>query len=360
MNNTILLDKYRSRFVTTLLFTVFLVTLVEIGAYILFVSKGMYAFSIKDSYLRWRVIFPVVLNWIIQLIAICADRSKKLQHSTKNRIVIFAAIAISFVTTAVHREYIVIMGAFIFPMIFSATFNDKKLFNQAAVLSLVIVIATAYLLWKDGTTDLTTAVNIIVMFGFWAVSYFGGHISIDFSKRSFKLIHSQKVTNEYLQNIVLRDQMTGLYNHRTFYSELDLSMQRANEEDGKLCLAMIDIDDFKNVNDSYGHDSGDAVLKKLAQIVEKHCTPDDKACRYGGEEFAVIFNHKDLAHAKKQMMNILEEFVSVEYDFTDKPITFSCGVASFTKDISREDFFNIADSRMYHAKGNGKNQIVAV
>lgn len=358
MNNTILLDKYRNRFVMTLLFTVFFVMLVEIGAYIFFVSKGMYELSIKDPYLRWKVIFPVVLNWIIQIIAIIVDKSKKIRHDTKNKLVVFAALAVSFVTTAVHREYIVIMGAFMFPLIFSATFNDQKLFNQAAILSLVIVVATAYLLWKDGTTDLTTAVNIIVMFGFWVVSYFGGHISIDFSKRSFNIIHSQKLTNEHLQNIVLRDQMTGLYNHRTFYSELELSMQKANEDANKFCLAMIDIDDFKNINDSYGHDKGDAVLKNLAQIIEKHCSAEDKACRYGGEEFAVILNHKDLSQAKKQMKNILEEFVKSDYDFTDRPITFSCGVASFEKNISREDFFNIADSCMYRAKKTGKNQIV--
>ena len=179
MNNKILLDEYRSRFVKTLLFTVLLVMMVEIGAYIVFVEKGMCEFSIKDSYLQWRVIFPIALNWIFQLIAFMTNKSEKLQHSTKNRAVIWSAIAVSFVTTAVHREYIVIMGAFIFPLIFSATFNDKKLFDQTAVFALIIVLVTSFLLWKDGATDLTTTVNIIVMFGFLAVSYFGGHISIE-------------------------------------------------------------------------------------------------------------------------------------------------------------------------------------
>lgn len=358
MNNTILLDKYRSRFVITLLFTVLLVTLVEIGAYIFFVSRGMYEFSIKDSYLRWNVIFPIVLNWTIQIIAMIVNRSKKISHNAKNRIVIFAALAVSFVTTAVHREYIVIMGAFMFPLIFSATFNDKKLFNQTAVLSLIIVVVTGCLLWNDGITDLTTAVNIIVMFGFLAVSYFGGHISIDFSERSFKLIHSQKMTNDHLQNIVLRDQMTGLYNHITFYSELDLSIQKASEDEFEFCLAMIDIDDFKKINDSYGHDKGDVVLKNLAGIIEKYCDKEDKACRYGGEEFAVILNYKDLDYSQKQMNIILEEFAESKYDFTDRPITFSCGVAAFSEGINREDLFNLADSCMYRAKKCGKNQIV--
>ena len=360
MNNTNLLDEYRNRFVMTLLFTVFLVMLVEVGAYIFFVSKGMCELSLNDQYLRWKVIFPVVLNWIIQLVAIFVDKSKKINHNTKNRIVIFSAVSVSLVTTAVHREYIVIMGAFIFPLLFCATFNDKKLFNHTALFSLVIVVVTAHLLWKDGNFDLTTAVNITVMFGFLAVSYFGGLISIDFSRRSFELIYKQKLTNEHLQSVVLRDPMTGLFNHRTFYSELDMSIQKANETNYAFCLAIIDIDDFKNVNDSYGHDKGDAVLKKLAQIIEKYCDADDIACRYGGEEFAVIFNNKDLAYSKKQVESMLEKFVESKYDFTDKPITFSCGVAPFEKNIGREEFFNLADSCMYFAKKSGKNQVATI
>ena len=153
--------------------------------------------------------------------------------------------------------------------------------------------------------------------------------------------------------------MTGLYNHRAFYAELDSSIESAKNGNEDLCLAMIDIDNFKNVNDSYGHDCGDAVLKNLAEIIEKHCDSGDRACRYGGEEFAIIFNKKDISSAVNVVEKILNRFSQSTYKFTRESITFSCGLACFEKQLSREEFFNVADKRMYKAKHNGKNQIMA-
>ena len=359
MDNKMLLDKYRAHFVVALAITITIVTAVEIGAYILFVTKGICALSLDDSYLRYKVITPILINLLDFFAVAMVNRSKKLRHNFKNRAIIFGASVASFVVSAVHREFVVTLGAFMFPMILSAMFNDRKLLKQSCIVSLLALTTTVVLLWHDGAVDLTNFINIVVMYGFLSVSYIAGFISIKFSQRSFQLIENQAMANSHLQNIVLRDQMTGLYNHRAFYSELDISIENAQLENEDFCLAMIDIDNFKNVNDSYGHDCGDSVLINLAGIINRHCDSEDKACRYGGEEFAVIFNRKSLHQAKKVMKTILDEFSKTAYDFTDKPITFSCGMARFENKLTREEIFNIADKRMYRAKNNGKNQIIA-
>ena len=170
---------------------------------------------------------------------------------------------------------------------------------------MVIVGITSFLISTASASDIKTLLNIVLTFGFWVVSYLAGHLSINFAKNSFDLIHSQAQTNEQLQYVLSIDQMTGLYNHKTFYSELDKSIADFDNHNINFCLAIIDIDNFKKVNDTFGHDRGDTVLETLAGVIKNNCAEDDIPCRYGGEEFAVIFNHKNVSQAQHFSKRIL-------------------------------------------------------
>ena len=360
MKNRKLLDKYRQSFVRTLLFTVILVTLMEIGVFVFLTSKGTCQWSVNDIYFKTKVMLPIALNWLFLIITLSAVRSKKISGSAKSRIITFGAMSVSFVVTIIHREYLVMMCSFIFPLIFCTTFNDKKLFDMTATCALVIIVVTSVLICIESGTDITTLLNIALTFGFLVVSYLAGHLSIDFAKNSFDLIHRQAQTNEQLQYVLTIDQMTGLYNHKTFYSELDKSISDFNSKNINFCLAIIDIDNFKKVNDTFGHDRGDKVLETLADVIKNNCAEDDIPCRYGGEEFAIIFNHKNVAQAQHFAKRILKSFSAVKYDFTNEKITFSCGIAPYRENLQRQDFFDTADSGLYVAKETGKNRIVTV
>ena len=205
--------------------------------------------------------------------------------------------------------------------------------------------------------DLTCMVNIIVLYGFIAVSYLAGYVSVGYSKKISGIIESQAIANDKLLVSVLKDQMTDLYNHRAFFMELDASIEHFKADGTPFCLAMIDVDDFKSVNDLHGHDCGDAVLVTLANILDGHCGQGDRACRYGGEEFAMIFNDKELDEAKQAMTEILEEFRNTRFGFSDQPVTFSCGVAQYRIYETRESFFNLTDRCMYGVKQSGKNRV---
>ena len=155
-----------------------------------------------------------------------------------------------------------------------------------------------------------------------------------------------------------RDPMTSLYNHTAFYDYLDTFVR--NRDDAPLTLAVIDIDDFKKVNDTYGHNNGDEVILNLSKVLQRNCGENNYVCRYGGEEFAVIFPDVKVKDAAKMMNNSLEEFRETKYEWTDKRITFSCGIfqmSSYT--MTAEEFFRVADKMLYNAKQNGKNQCIS-
>ena len=360
MKNRKLLEKYRQSFVRTLLFTVIFITLMEIGVFVFLTAKGNCQWSVNDIYFKMKVMLPIALNWLILIVTLWTVRSKIFSGTTKSRIITFGAMSIALVVTIIHREYMVMMCSFMFPLIFCTTFNDKKLFNITAAYAFVIVGITSFLITTEYGTYISTLLNIALTFGFLVVSYLAGHLSINFAKNSFDLIHSQAQTNEQLQYVLTIDQMTGLYNHKTFYSELDKSIADFDNHNINFCLAIIDIDNFKKVNDTFGHDRGDKVLETLAEVIKNNCAEDDIPCRYGGEEFAVIFNHKNVAQAQHFAKRILKAFSAVKYDFTDDKITFSCGIAPYKENLQRQDFFDMADSGLYVAKETGKNRIITV
>lgn len=120
---------------------------------------------------------------------------------------------------------------------------------------------------------------------------------------------------------------------------------------------MLDVDDFKTINDTYGHDNGDKVLQTLATVMQNYCAKEDYAFRYGGEEFAIVFIGKTSNQINTTMKKVLSDFRQRKYNFTNRKITFSCGVAQYDGKMSKENFFAAADSAMYTAKKSGKNTI---
>ena len=185
------------------------------------------------------------------------------------------------------------------------------------------------------------------------VGYLSCSLSMQYTQLYLRLVKQQTRDNAQLQDILLQDSMTGLYNHRTFHVELQAAIDRTAD----FCLAMIDIDHFKQINDRHGHDGGDEVLHKLATILKQLCQTQDKAFRYGGEEFAVIFGGKTLEESLQLLQKMHDAFSEAEYATVEEKITFSAGLASYRSGESKMTFFDRADDLLYAAKENGRNQI---
>ncbi len=187
----------------------------------------------------------------------------------------------------------------------------------------------------------------------------------DFNIMGEKLLERTKkleAANEELNELSIRDGLTRLYNHRYFYNRLKEEFERAQRYKSILSLFILDVDDFKNYNDKNGHLKGDDVLRTLAEIISKNSRNTDIACRYGGEEFAII-----LPETSKEGAAIVAERIRravQEYEFPNEKsqplgdLTVTIGVSSYPVDSNELDYLvKMADDTLYRAKREGKNKV---
>lgn len=164
--------------------------------------------------------------------------------------------------------------------------------------------------------------------------------------------------NRTMERLSKTDALTGLYNHKTFQSYLDSLVQQAKQSGMPLQLAVLDIDNFKGINDNFGHSTGDAVLKRVAEVILEKSTSNDVVARYGGEEFAIIFTEKTFSEALAGLEEMRQAIERMEHpEIAGGRVTISAGLQNYDSSLSKSDFFKQADALLYVAKNNGKNQI---
>jgi diguanylate cyclase (GGDEF)-like protein/PAS domain S-box-containing protein len=172
----------------------------------------------------------------------------------------------------------------------------------------------------------------------------------------FKDISEQKQLELELQDLSIKDNLTSLYNQRHFYGVLQKEMARANRQNHPLCLLLLDLDNFKQLNDTRGHLAGDRILERVGQIM-KECTREhvDYSFRYGGDEFTIILTET----TPKQAVEVAERIKQLVPDsLEEETLTLSIGLSEFTDSATGlEEFINSADQAMYAAKKAGGNRI---
>jgi diguanylate cyclase (GGDEF)-like protein len=170
--------------------------------------------------------------------------------------------------------------------------------------------------------------------------------------------------NARLHDIVHRqamtDDLTGLVNRRRFISALEAELERATGLGGPVSVILVDLDDFKLINDRFGHHAGDRVLRAFAALLEAHVRDIDVAGRLGGEEFALLLPEADLdgaAATAKRLQGALENGPIVHADADALSVTASFGVTQYASGQSADELLRIADGALYRAKAEGKNRV---
>jgi diguanylate cyclase (GGDEF)-like protein len=161
-----------------------------------------------------------------------------------------------------------------------------------------------------------------------------------------------------MERITQIDALTDCYNHKSFHEYLDKLIEQRESKHSLLHLAIIDIDNFKKVNDTYGHWVGDIVLKSVSHTLKELVTPNEYVARYGGEEFAVIFTGKTGEEAYQILDKIRLEIAQTKHPEMDhQSVTVSMGLQSYVEGEERENLFKRADHSLYTSKKTGKNKI---
>ena len=192
---------------------------------------------------------------------------------------------------------------------------------------------------------------------------FGGDDFLDKSIKPDHLIStiSTRVARyRELRALMMRDGLTGLLNHTTIKERLEQEILRADRNSFPLSYIMLDIDHFKNVNDTYGHPAGDRVLKSLSQLLTQRLRRTDIIGRYGGEEFAIILPNTAINNALVVMEELRNSFENIRHRANEEEfsVTFSCGIASFARFKTASDLNEAADKALYIAKNEGRNQTI--
>lgn len=163
-----------------------------------------------------------------------------------------------------------------------------------------------------------------------------------------------------LNTLMFRDGLTGLLNHSTLKSRLQTELERSHRLNKPLSFVMLDLDHFKDVNDSHGHATGDKVLKSLARMLDDRLRKSDQIGRYGGEEFGIILPDTNQIAATVIIDEIREQFAALAYssDEINFHCTFSAGIAQLDGNDNADTLINRADEMLYLAKNSGRNRVV--
>ncbi len=165
-----------------------------------------------------------------------------------------------------------------------------------------------------------------------------------------------------LREQAIRDPLTNLFNRRYLEETLQRELARAAREAYPVCVVMMDLDYFKRINDTYGHEAGDHVLRALANMLTEQSRRGDFACRYGGEEFVIVMPNisMDIACQRAEMLRQALGLLSIPYGDIQLSTTISMGIACYPEDGgTRKAVLRAADKAMYAAKDAGRNQVLA-
>jgi diguanylate cyclase (GGDEF)-like protein len=164
--------------------------------------------------------------------------------------------------------------------------------------------------------------------------------------------------NRHLQSLSITDGLTGLYNKRFFNKQLKIEIARTKRTGEPFCLMIIDLDNFKSINDNMGHSKGDDFLVKICNLISQKIRPTDFACRYGGDEFAAILPATSLLDGIIIAKRWHELIKSVAQQFKVK-VSSSIGIDEYDTScaMSGEEFLDKVDQELYGAKRTGKNKI---
>jgi two-component system cell cycle response regulator len=174
------------------------------------------------------------------------------------------------------------------------------------------------------------------------------------------LFESMETNKKLLEDLSVRDSLTKLYNHQHYHSRLEEEFSRAQRYNLELSCIFFDIDDFKKINDRYGHITGDIVLRHIARLIKQVTRKSDIPARYGGEEFAICLPNtgRTSVHELAERLLLLIKQLSIQ-QLKDENVTVSIGTATYKNDnvTSYGELLHLADKAMYQAKKSGKNRI---
>jgi diguanylate cyclase len=328
---------------------------------ILLLAKG------TDHFSKYAIPYIVTPTVILILGLALLEVVSRLKPGITDYCMLTATVFIVFTFVSIHSTVSAVFCTFVFPIWISTFYFQKRKVYFATALTycsfftLFLLRTDAHAFFSD-IDEVMTITALLLLSPVISLSIMGrGREITDKLNKAAEAQRELMVRNILMDKLSKTDALTDLYNHITFHEYLDRLLEQMDGSNHRLPihLAVADIDNFKKVNDTYGHRAGDAVLKSVADIIRRHLKADDIASRYGGEEFAIILTNKTIDEAYRLLDTFREELALIPHPLLDDQIvTISIGLKEYAWGEGKESLFNGADEALYQAKKTGKNRIV--
>ncbi len=351
-------EKYRQKLLKTYIWITASIVLLEIVIYVWMTAADLES-KFFDSYILSYIVIPCAINSLLVFIMHRINASERNTTKFKNAATIYGLELMALNVACIHSYFYCVPVALCLPVLISTIYGDRVLMRNTAILSVIFLGVSLMWAWYiERPGDIILLFNDLVILLIICISYAIGSILNQFELETRNQIRVSAIRQQQLEQQLKTDQMTGLLNHTSFYRRLFETIDAATINSSPLSLAVIDLDNFKVINDTHGHENGNTVLITFARIMESCCDSTDIICRYGGEEFTIIFPGKRGEQALKTARQILDVFRQTEFDFMEEHVTFSCGICHWRPGLTPNDVFNQADMAMYEAKKRGKNRCI--
>lgn len=311
------------------------------------------------SYILVYLAAPTCSNVAALLFAYLVIYRWFVSEKVKNYAVILVMVHMCATIWWVHYIFWPVACAFVIPICFSVVFGDAAMTRNIAVLSLIATATGLIHAYHDSLAfDPYFFCNAMIILILISASYIGCITLLEREQEKRECLRKTLQEQSAMEQQSMHDHLTQLYNQRAYQMLAEDAIRKTDDSQGTLDLAIVDIDNFRGVNESWGHEAGNTVLMRLGDLLNTYCSSIGTVFRHGGEEFVVIFQDVDWEAIIGALDLTRQAFAGTRFaELHNRPVTFSAGIARYRSGDTVQTLFTRADRAMQQVKRNGCNQI---
>ena len=326
--------------------------LVECTLAVILYNVGYIEIPLLKYFLKY-ILTPLIINTCFILTAIWTMHTTFLQQKMKTYIISLLFVGICFVFYTIHIVFASLYLIFTVPVLLTVVYGDYCLTTVTAFFSIAAkIISDFFITWdSDKIGPLTNDhelsdffISICILIAFYVACI----IVMRFDKEKNTASIQKEIERYHMQQRLITDELTQIYNRTALRNEFQ--KMENDPRENTYVLVMIDLDNFKALNDTMGHDKGDQYLKEFGIILRKNCTDEAIPFRFGGDEFCILFKNKPLEHIITICKSIQDDLKNSAINKSGIPLTASVGIASYKNQISARQLLRNTDLAMYRSK----------
>ncbi|MBO4396182.1 MAG: diguanylate cyclase [Eubacterium sp.] len=345
----------RRRLVRVMVILVVSCTVVDTGFFVYYFCTDSLSATVP-VYILKRVLLPLVISLTAFLIARAYDRGNH-PAVRKDVVCAFALETIAGAMTIFHSFFTPVWCGPAAATIVGMTFHNRRLSRALLLYGYVLtLVAMCWVIMEhpdDYSYYIQTELVVLVMN---TLFYVTGVVVQSFNERVVEQTRDMLITQQQYREQLHYDALTGVYSRRYLMERAAEHMSRCDSAH-PVSVAIIDIDNFKSVNDTYGHENGDVVLRRLGRLLQLAISDEVTVGRFGGEEFVFVIESENEQEHLALVEGIREEFSHETYRFMERQTTFSCGFITCREKQDFDGVLERADKALYQSKNNGKNRV---